>query len=71
MDEKMIFAKIFQNEDAVLPKKSLSCPLQIAAVEFQRPSVFARIQKTTSGERDQLDALNSFVAFLELSRARL
>ena len=45
--------------------------LQIAAVEFQGPSVFARIQKTTSGERDQLDALNSFVAFLELSRARL
>ena len=44
---------------------------QIAAVEFQRPSVFALIQKTTSGERDQSDALNSFVAFLELSRARL
>jgi len=71
MDEKMISAKIFQSEDAVLPRKSLFYPLQIVVVEFRKPSVFAQIQKTTSGELDQSDALNSFAAFLELSRARL
>ncbi len=86
MDEKMISAKIFQSEDAVLPRKSLFYPLiinlkgytrwsigtlQIVVVEFLKPSVFAQIQKTTSGELDQSDALNSFAAFLELSRARL
>lgn len=71
MDEKMISAKIFQSEDAVLPRISLFYPLQIVVVEFLKPSVFAQIQKTTSGELDQSDALNSFAAFLELSRARL
>ena len=86
MDEKMIFSEICRSEDAVSPKISLSYPLiiilkecmrrsigtlQIAAEEFQTLSVFALIQKITSGELDQLGALSSFAAFSELFHAIL